>query len=149
MINIKAKQAESPEFRLEFIASDNDIDELGHVSNVAFVRWIQDVAKAHSAAIGYDHEAYKRIGRVFVVRKHEVEYLSPAYAGERIALITHVAWWRAASSERRTRIIRVASGEELVRAATLWAFVSTENGRPRRIQPEVVDAFRKQPRPFD
>jgi acyl-CoA thioester hydrolase len=143
------REAESPEFRLEMIASDDDIDELGHVSNVAYVRWIQDVAKAHSAAIGYDHEAYKRIGRVFVVRKHEVEYLSPAFAGERIALITYVAWWRAAISERRTRIIRATTDEVLVRAATHWAFVSTANGRPRRIQPEVVEAFRQLPRPFN
>ena len=140
------RQAESPEFRLELTASDDDIDQLGHVSNIAYVRWIQDVATAHSAAIGYDHEAYKRIGRVFVVRKHEVEYLLPAFAGERIVLVTYVAWWKAAISERRTRIIRTATDEVLVRAATLWAFVSTETGRPRRIEPEVVEAFRQQPR---
>lgn len=143
------QKAESPEFRLEMVASQDDIDELGHVSNVVYVRWIQDVAKAHSAAIGYDHEAYQRIGRVFVVRKHEVEYLLPAFAGEHVALITYVAWWRAAISERRTRIIRVATDEVLVRAATQWAFVSTDNGRPRRIQPEVVEAFRQQPRQFN
>jgi len=143
------QQVESPEFRLEMIASDDDIDELGHVSNVVYVRWIQDIAKAHSAAIGYDHEAYKRIGRVFVVRKHEVEYLLPAYAGERVRIITYVAWWRAAISERRTRIIRAKTDEVLVRAATHWAFVSTDTGRPRRIPPEVIEAFRQQPHRFN
>jgi acyl-CoA thioester hydrolase len=146
MVGSGERQAESPEFRREVIAAGDDIDDLGHVSNVSYVRWIQEVARAHSDAIGYDHAAYQRIGRVFVVRKHEVEYLLPAFVGERIALITDVAWWRAASTERRTRIIRVETGEELVRAATLWAYVSTENGRPRRIQAEVVEAFRQTPR---
>jgi acyl-CoA thioester hydrolase len=132
----------SPEFRMEIVPGPEDIDEQGHASNVAYVRWIQEVARAHSAAVGYDHETYVRIGATFVVHRHEVDYLLPAFEGERLALLTHVAWWRAASSERRTRIIRVSDGKELVRAATIWAYVSVDGARPRRIPREVIEAFR-------
>lgn len=119
----------------------SDVDELLHVSNIVYVRWIQDVAKAHSAAVGWDHEAYIKLGGVFVVRRHEVEYLASAYAGEEIRLTTWIAGWSAATSERRTRIERVKDGRELARATTLWAFIAMDSGRPRRIPRELSEAF--------
>jgi acyl-CoA thioester hydrolase len=138
----------TPDFRLEVVASADDLDEQGHVSNVVYVRWVQDVAMAHSVASGWDHAAYVRFGAIFVVRRHQVEYLRPVRAGDRVALITHVAWWRAATCERRTRIVRVRDGEELARAVTLWALVSVDGGRPLRIPGEIAEAFaRVPPRP--
>lgn len=131
----------SPEFRVEIVAPEADVDMLGHISNVAFVRWIQDVATTHSEAVGYDQARYRALGGVFVVRRHELDYLRPAYAGERIALITHVAWWKGATTERRTRVVRADDGTSLVRAATLWAYVSFDTGKPRRIPLELRDAF--------
>ena len=94
----------SPEFHQQMVAPSSDVDELGHVSNIAYVRWIQEVAKAHSAAVGLDHAAYVRLGAVFVVRRHDIEYLAPAYGGDAIRLTTWIAKWGAATSERRTRI---------------------------------------------
>jgi len=139
--NEAAAPAATPEFRLEVTASADDLDEQGRVSNVAVVRWIRDVAVAHSEAVGWDHAAYLRFGAFFVVSRHEVDYLRPVVAGERVALITHVAWWRAATCERRTRVVRLADGREVARAVTRWAFISVADGRPRRIPPEVADAF--------
>jgi len=135
-----ADPARGPEFVQEIIAAPEDIDELGHVSNVVYVRWIQDVARAHSNAVGWDADAYRRTGGIFVVRKHEIEYLAPAFAGDRIVLTTWIEGWAAASSPRMTRIAR-ADGTALARATTLWAYVAVENGRPRRIPKEIVEAF--------
>jgi acyl-CoA thioester hydrolase len=131
-----------PEHVLAIEPSAADIDELGHVSNVTYVRWIQDVAKAHSAACGWDADAYVRFGAVFVVRRHEIDYLVPALQGDRIELRTHVARFGAATSERHTRIVRLRDGVELARAVTLWAFVSLRTQRPSRIPPEIRGAFR-------
>ena len=69
-------------FRLDLTVADDDIDVLGHASNIAFVRWIQDVAIAHSAAVGLDLEGYRRLGAVFVVVRHEIDYLRPALRGD-------------------------------------------------------------------
>lgn len=131
----------SPEFHQRIVAPQSDVDILGHVSNVAIVRWIQDVAWAHSAAVGLDHANYVALGAVFVVRKHEVEYLRSAYGGEEIDLYTHVEWWKAAASERRTRIVRASTGEQIARAATLWAYVSATTMKPTRIPDSVARAF--------
>jgi acyl-CoA thioester hydrolase len=131
----------SPEFRKVIRAVSADVDELGHVSNVAYLRWVQDAAKSHSEAVGWDFSAYQRLGAVFVVRRHELDYLAPSYEGEDIELCTWIEWWKAATSERKTRIVRVGDGRELARASTLWALVTTDAGRPTRITPELRTAF--------
>jgi acyl-CoA thioester hydrolase len=131
----------SPELSHEILAHASDIDELGHVSNLAYVRYVQEIAKAHSRAVGWDHAAYVRLGAVFVVRRHEIDYLAPVLEGDRLRVTTWIASWSAATSERRTRVVRVATGQEVARAVTLWALVSTDGGRPRRIPEELRRAF--------
>ena len=137
----------SPIFHLELVASPDDMDELEHVSNLVYLRWVLEVAQGHSAAVGYDHAAYRALGSVFVVRRHEIDYLRPAFAGDRIRLSTWVDSWKAASSIRMTRIARVDSGDgdggevELARAKTRWAFIDMASGRPTRIPENVAAAF--------
>lgn len=127
--------------RVVVTAVATDIDELAHVSNLVYLRWVQEVAEAHSTAVGWDHPRYRDLGAVFVVRKHEIEYVLPVLEGEEVELVTWIAWWRGASSERRTQIRRLRDGVVVARAATLWAFVDFASGRPKRIPREIVAAF--------
>jgi acyl-CoA thioester hydrolase len=136
-------EPESPRFRRQVVAEPGDIDELDHVSNITYVRWLQLAATGHSAAVGWDSAAYRALGSVFVVRRHEIDYRAPAYAGDRIELCTWVESWRTASSVRRTDITRLDDGALLASAATQWALVSFDGGRPRRIPDELRRAFVK------
>jgi acyl-CoA thioester hydrolase len=138
-------EAVSPRFRLDIVVSPDEIDELNHVSNLAYLRWVLRVAQAHSASVGYDYRAYDALGAVFVVRRHEIDYQRPAYAGEEIVLTTWIESWAAASSWRCTSITRISDGVELAQARTLWAFVATDAGRPRRIPAALKDAFARAP----
>lgn len=131
----------SPVFPWRLVANEEDVDWQGHVSNLVYVRWVQDATRAHSDAVGLDFDAYRSLGAVFVVRRHEVEYLRPAFAGENIRVETWVESVRAATSLRRTRIFREKDGAELCRALTRWAFIDFETGRPRRISEPVRTAF--------
>ena len=130
------------------------MDELNHVSNLVYVRWVLDVALAHSVAAGYDYPAYRALGAVFVVRRHEIEYLRPAFAGDRIRLSTWLDSWRGASTVRATRITRLEPSEgqerdgmaqwrevELARAKTMWVLVEVASGRPTRIPGGLKTAF--------
>jgi acyl-CoA thioester hydrolase len=134
------EQPFSDEHTIELVAQPSDIDENGHVSNLVYLRWVQDAARSHSEAVGWDHAAYIRAGAAFFVRRHEIDYFAAAVEGDRIVVTTFVSTWSAATSERRTRIVR--DGKELARCVTTWAFVGL-NGRPRRIPPDVVAAFRR------
>jgi acyl-CoA thioester hydrolase len=129
------------EHRLRFTASVDDVDELGHISNVAYVRWLQDVAWHHSLAIGWDLAHYRRAGGVFVVRRHDITYVQPAYAGDEIDARTLVESWRGATCVRRTRVVRASDGVELAHASTLWVLVDPDTGRPKRIAGEIRDAL--------
>lgn len=135
----------APTYTHEITARDEDIDALGHVSNIVYVRWIQDVATAHSDAVGLDYAAYTKLGGIFVVRRHEVEYVVPALAGDVLCLHTWVEWWRGPLTERRTKITRVRDGKEIARAATLWVYVSVPEGKAKRIPESVQRAFTDAP----
>ncbi len=131
-----------PVFTMELAVADDDIDELGHVGNLVYVRWVLDAAMAHSVALGWDLAAYRRAGGVFVVRRQEVDYLRPAFRGERVRIETWVEALSHVTSLRRTRIVR---GEDvLARASTTWVFVRLD-GRPVRIPAAVAAAFRPAP----
>jgi acyl-CoA thioester hydrolase len=51
----------STPFTLPITATPADIDELGHVNNAVWVRWIQDVSTAHwlSLATPEQNQAYR------------------------------------------------------------------------------------------
>ena len=120
-------------------AMSTDIDELGHVSNLVYVRWILDVAMGHSRSLGWDHAHYIAYGAVFVVRRHEIDYVAQVREGEQLVGETWVDDWRPASCIRRTELRR---GEQVVaRAATTWAFISLASGRPQRITDELKALF--------
>lgn len=130
-----------PTFTVTASVLESDIDELGHASNIAYVRWLQDVAVAHSVAVGLSFEAYARLGGVFVIRRQEVDYLRPCLRGETLELRTRVCNVAAAKVQRETEIVRVADAVLLAKGLTTWGFVDTTQGRPTRIPDQVRVAF--------
>jgi acyl-CoA thioester hydrolase len=122
-----------------------DIDELGHASNLVYLRWVLEAALAHSTALGLDQRAYLDRGEVWVVRAHQIEYVRPALVGEKLAVDTRVASMSAANSIRRTRIIRLSDDALLSHASTDWVFVDVARGRPRRIPEDVRARFAIEP----
>jgi acyl-CoA thioester hydrolase len=122
-----------------------DIDELEHASNLVYLRWVQEAAVAHSASLGLDGAAYRARGQSFVVRRHEIDYLRPALLGEQLLVETRVATMSAASSLRRTRILRAADGAELCRAVTDWAYIDLARARAVRIPADVRGRFPLEP----
>ncbi|MEO8875617.1 MAG: thioesterase family protein [Polyangiaceae bacterium] len=133
----------TPVFAHTIEVVDSDIDFLGHASNLAYLRWVQDVAVAHSDSVGLDFEAYKKIGGVFFIRRHEIDYLRPALRGDRLEVRTWVDSAMAAKTNRRTEVKREADGKILAKASTIWGFVDLTTGRPTRIPEAIRTAFTK------
>jgi acyl-CoA thioester hydrolase len=123
--------------------AEADIDFLGHASNLAYLRWVQDVAIAHSEAVGLDYDAYVKLGGVFFIRRHEIDYLRPALRGDKLEVRTWVDSAAAAKTDRRTEVKRASDGKILAKAATIWGFVDVVTGRPTRIPAAIRDAFTK------
>ncbi len=132
---------------LRIPVSPSDIDELAHVGNVVYLRWVQEAAMAHSRAVGLGLDHYLARGAAFVVTRHEIDYLRPALAGDEVEVETRVAAITTATSERRTAIRRARDGELLARAVTRWAYVDLATGRPARIPEDVRARFPVEPAP--
>ncbi|HEY5951920.1 MAG TPA: acyl-CoA thioesterase [Kofleriaceae bacterium] len=126
-------------FRIPITAELADIDDLGHVSNLVYLRWVLEVATTHSAARGWNLDAYRRLGNVWVVRRHELDYLGQVTLGQSLVAETWVDSWKQASCIRKTELLR--EGQVVARCATTWAFMSLTSGRPQRIPEQLVAAF--------
>lgn len=127
-------------FEHPLTVTEADLDRLGHVNNIVYVRWMQDAAVAHSAAQGWPMQRYADAGFGWVVRSHYIEYRSPAFAGDVVVVHTWVADMQKVSSRRKFEIRR-NDGTLLARAETNWAFVRTADQRLLRIPEEVASAF--------
>lgn len=123
-----------------FNIPSNAIDENGHVNNVAYVQWMQDIAVEHYESIGGTNPM-QLVGATWVVREHRIEYLLPAFAGEEIEIKTWVENIRRVRSLRKYEFIRKVDGKALVRGETDWVFVDLQTGAPRAIPDEVSKVF--------
>jgi len=119
------------------------LDAFGHTNNVVYLSWLQDVAWAHSVALGFGMEDYRRVGAGCVARRHELDYLAATFAGDRL----HVATWVAENAGRLDmwrayQIIREQDRKTVLRGRTHWICVDMVSGRPRRQPPEFVAAYK-------
>ncbi|MDX1650678.1 MAG: acyl-CoA thioesterase [Myxococcota bacterium] len=117
-----------------------DLDALGHVNNVVWVRYVVELAEAHAEAVGLGAAALGRRGYGWVVRRHDVRYHRGAGPGTRLVGRTWIEAMRGARCIRCTRF-ESADGTLRVEARTEWAFVSLATGRPRRIPGSLARAF--------
>jgi acyl-CoA thioester hydrolase len=123
-------------FEHSFIVRPDEIDQQGHVNNVRYVQWVQDVAVAHWR----DAATIEQLARVtWVVLRHEIDYLRPAFAGDKLVACTWVGKATAAKSERFTEIRR--NDEILAKAKSLWCALDSKTLRPRRIDDELKETF--------
>ena len=125
-------------FEKRITAQAEDIDELGHVNNAAWVRWIQDIATAHWYATA---PAEHRDAYVWVVVRHEIDYLRAAAPGETVTGRTWVGEApKGARFDRHVEFVG-ADGKPKIRAKTTWAVLDKSSGRPLRVPPAVAEAF--------
>lgn len=126
-------------FAIPIHPAADDIDELGHVSNLVYLRWVMDVAMAHSRSVGWDWARYRALGAAFMVRRHEIDYVAQVTLGDTLRAETWVDSWRPASCIRKTELVR--DGKIVARAATTWALIALTSGRPQRIPDELAALF--------
>jgi acyl-CoA thioester hydrolase len=127
-----------PTFEMMLNALPEHIDELGHVNNAVWVQWMEQVAVAHwrSVADPSHQEAY-----FWVVVRHEIDYLRPAFEGERIRARTWAGEKpQGARYDRHMEFIG-EDGRARVQALSWWAIIDKALGRPIRVPPEVVAPF--------
>lgn len=123
------------DFSLAITVHKNDIDELGHVNNVVYVRWVQEVAAAHWDSLASSEIKQKY---VWVVLRHEIDYLNAAFENDPIAATTWVGESNGPRSERFVHIANTKTGKLIAKAKTTWCMLDGATMRPKRVDEEVV-----------
>ncbi len=125
-------------FAMPFTATAADIDANGHVNNAVWVRWIQDIAVAHWAAVApAEHQALYS----WVITRHVVDYRGNIAAGETAIGETWVDTQPiGARFDRNVRFSR-ADGRAIVEAVTTWALLDRASGRLMRVRPDIAAPF--------
>jgi len=125
-------------FTQQITARPGDIDELGHVNNAVWVRWIQDVAVAHWNAVAPPEH---RDAYIWVVTRHEIDYRGNVSAGETVTAETWVPDPpKGARFDRHMRFTG-ADGRVKVEAVSTWAMLDRATGRLVRVRPEIAAPF--------
>ena len=127
-------------YSYEFTIPESALDMNGHVNNVVYIQWMQDVAILHANATG-GTRAMHAAGGTWVVHSHKVEYLSPAFADEEIVALTWVVNFRRVRSIRRHKFFRKSDNRILAMGETEWVFVDGKSGRPKMIPDEIMHLF--------
>ena len=125
-------------FRKGFTAEPGTIDELGHVNNAVWVRWVQDIATEHWRAVADPAvvDAY-----VWVVTRHEIDYRGNVGPGEEVVATTYIPGVPKGARFDRCVDFHDGSGRLLVAVRSTWAMIDRATQRPQRIRAEIAAPF--------
>jgi len=126
-------------FTQRFPVDAGDIDELGHVNNIVYLRYAQDIATAHwRARAAPDMVA----AYVWMVTRHEVDYRAQLALGDEVEVRTHVDEApRGATWARFVDIYKVGAAKPCAQIVSNWALVDAQTRRVKRVPLDIVARF--------
>ena len=128
-------------YRHTFHIRHDECDVYGHLNNAMYLRYMQEAAFLASADAGLDADAFQEMGRLWLIRGHEIEYLQPVRGGDTIEIKTWNLGVRRALARRAYEIRLPSNGTLVSRAHTDWVFLDRQSLRPATIPPEVVAVY--------
>lgn len=129
-------------FIIDIMVPDSAIDELGHVNNAVYVRWLEQCAWAHSEQLGLDLALYQQLDRAMAVLRHEIDYLAAAYANDALQMATWIVGCDSKLKlQRHFQLQRMSDGATLLRANTTFVCIEISTGRPKRMPDVFVTGY--------
>ncbi len=120
-------------FEFNFQVKETEIDDLQHVNNVNYLNWVQLAANKHWAFLS-NSEIDSEF--VWVVLRHEIDYISPAFLNDTITVKTWIGESYGVKSERFVEVKR--EGELLTKAKTIWCLLNKKTLKPTRIPENIL-----------
>ena len=120
-------------FETKYTVKPAHIDELHHVNNVVYLQWIQDIANLHWTELkkNVDTSAY-----VWVVIRHEIDYVGQALLGDTITSKTWVGKTGGIRSIRHVEFYK--NNKPIVKAQTTFCLVNAKTFKPSRITDQIL-----------
>ncbi len=125
-------------FTRDFTPVPDDIDENGHVNNVVYLDWAQQLAIAHWRSLA---PAEAQAEWAWIALRHEIDYRRPLLPGETSLGRTWVS--DTAEGPRFDRYVRIdaADGAMCAQVVTTWVLIEQASRRPRRVPAWMLEMF--------
>jgi acyl-CoA thioester hydrolase len=126
-------------FIQRFPVAAADIDELGHVNNIVYLRYAQDIAIAHwrTRAPPEMLDAY-----VWVVTRHEVDYRAQLELGDDVEVRTYVdAAPRGPSWVRFVDVYKAGAEKPSASIKSNWVMLDAQTRRMKRVPLDLAARF--------
>lgn len=117
------------------------IDGLGHVNNIRYISWCEELAWLHSETLGLTVSDYQQLDRAMAVYHAEFDYLRPAFEGQLLQVSTWLSFAKGTRMTRRFEIVREDTGDVLMTGAWQLSCIELSSGKPKRFPPEFVDVY--------
>lgn len=124
------------QFEMTLHVASNEIDELGHVNNINYLRWVQNIADAHWKLISNSLLNDKII---WVVLRHEIDYFEAVLEDDTISLKTYIGESYGVKSERYVEMFK--EGRLIAKSKTIWCLLDKQTQKPLRISKDVFDVL--------
>jgi len=139
------KRKPSNPYSLKHTVLETEIDHLNHVNNKVYLEWMEHIAWQHSLSVGIDEALIKTLGKVMVIGRHEMNFHSACYLGDRLQIDTWVT--APSSAKKRTRfyqITREKDGKRVFTAQTLWICMDIKTHKSTAMPNEFIEPYQGQ-----
>jgi len=116
-------------------------EDIPHVNNAEYVRWIDRAAELATDAVGLTREMLLVSKRMWFVARHEIDYRAESFEGDELIIATWISNHSKITALRRTVVHRPADNKTILDASTRWAYVNLETRKPTRMEQDVMDRF--------
>ncbi|WP_299527524.1 thioesterase family protein [uncultured Lutibacter sp.] len=121
-------------FTFTLIVTNNELDDLNHVNNIHYIKWVQEAAQKHWKILSNTNLDTKY---VWVVLRHEIDYIASAILHD---IITVNTWIVKSYGVKSERFVEIKKGSKTIaKAKTIWCLLDKTTMKPARIPSEILE----------
>jgi len=112
---------------------ENELDDLNHVNNIHYMKWVQEAAQKHwNILSNINLDALY----VWVVLRHEIDYMSSAKLHDSLTVDT---WIGDSYGVKSVRFVEIKKDSKIIaKAKTIWCLLDKKTMKPARIPSEII-----------
>ena len=123
-------------FRHPIAIEPADIDQMGHVNNAVYLKWVQDAVVDYWRSVA---PADAVASHLWVALKHEITYLKPTFLQDNV--VAEVIAERVEGARAFFHTVLRRGEEVLSEIQSTWCCLDAVTHRPARLAREVVSRF--------
>jgi len=126
----------APTYEYPVSITPSDIDDMGHVNNAVYLRWVQEAVVDYWQNIS-PVDAQEEL--LWVALKHEITYRMPLFLDDKVEALVTATGTRGSRASFSTIFRR---GEDIAaEVRSSWCCVDAVTRRPRRITQDIARRF--------